>query len=385
MIPANLISRVVDRAGTELVPRWLGERDHGWLRVVLDEHERHVGLRRAELARRLAEPLPVRCPKAKLDLAVSVLDGLSRTRVVSSVRPRLARSALFGAAARVGRNAALGEAARELGVAPSEVEAALFADLPTERRVRSLASLTPADLAAETNLALAGALLARASVVHVRADAGGGAVVRRARRLGLICAARGSAPASRTEEEDPRIDLAISGPFALFRRTELYGRALASLARELGDCERWELRATCSLPRQPGDWTLALRAEQGLARRRGGVAQDAPIVDRLARELESLAPDWSVVRDPPPLVAGEALVFPDLELRHRADPDTRWHIEVAGFWTHESIASRAALNHFILCVDGRRGCSDGAPPAGARVVRYGRRIDPGAVLALIVQ
>lgn len=373
MIPARVLLKVVDRAGTELVPRWFGERDHGWLRALLDEHARHVGQRRAELAQRLSEPLSVRAPKAKLDLAVTVLDGLSRTRVVSSVKPRAVRAAVFGAAARVGRSAAFEHAARELGVAEAELDVALFADLPTERRVRSLGSLSAADLADHANLALAAALLSRASVVHVRVRGDAGTMARRVRRLGLICTARGS---------DTALELSISGPFALFRRTELYGRALASLISEIGGLEHWELRATCVLPRLAGEWTLALRAEQRVLPRRECEISTA-VVDRLARELGKLAPRWQVVRDPPPIDAGDALVFPDLELRHREDPARRWRIEVAGFWTRESIAARTALEHFILCVDGRRGCSDTALPHGAHVLRYGRRVDPRAVLALL--
>jgi hypothetical protein len=43
----------------------LTERDHPWLRALIDEYEWGVGTKRSELLTRLREPLPVRAPKAK--------------------------------------------------------------------------------------------------------------------------------------------------------------------------------------------------------------------------------------------------------------------------------------------------------------------------------
>ena len=52
--------------GAALVPHLLGEHDHPWLRVLLDEHERFVGARRT-LDARLREPLPCESPHASAD------------------------------------------------------------------------------------------------------------------------------------------------------------------------------------------------------------------------------------------------------------------------------------------------------------------------------
>lgn len=371
MLPVSLVSRASDLVGGEIVPRWLGERDHAWIRVLLDEHERYVGRRRAELAARLREPLSARCPKAKLDLAVAVLDRLSPPRVAGPLRPRDVRAVAFHAAARGGPAAALAEAARILDVPPEAVDEALFADLPGERRVRSLASVSPAALADEVNLAIAGTLLARSSVVRVQVPDDGAALIRRARHLGLVC----------TVVDTPR-ELSISGPFSLFRRTALYGRALAALAGELAGCEDWKLAASCSLPSGPGELVFVLGPDLLPASRRTGIP-DHPLVERLARELTSLLPDWRISRDPPPLRAAGVLAFPDLEIAHGTDPARRWYLEIAGFWTQDWLRARAAFEHLVVCVDSRRSCDEDAPGA-PYVVPYRQRVDARVVARIVV-
>jgi hypothetical protein len=91
LIPQSL-SLVSTRAfGDPFVPHYLTERDHPWLRTLLDEHARFVGRRRTELRARMQEPLPVLAPKAKLRIAAHVLDRLSRDHTESALVPREAR------------------------------------------------------------------------------------------------------------------------------------------------------------------------------------------------------------------------------------------------------------------------------------------------------
>ena len=60
-----------------------------------------------------------------------------------------------------------------------------------------------------------------------------------------------------------------------------------------------------------------------------------------------------------------------------------------GFWTPAYLEKKlrslrqAELRHLVLCIDETRNCSDSELPAGARVVRFRRRINPTAVLAAI--
>jgi predicted nuclease of restriction endonuclease-like RecB superfamily len=388
LLPAALVRPAVEHCKGQIVPHWFTERDHPWLRALLDEYERFAGRRRTELAERLAEPLGVRCPRTKLKIAVRVLDRLLRPNRIAGVRPRRARSAAFRASAACGtREEALARAASELGVQQTEVERALFSDLPAERRVVAPGAISPVDVARESNRELVASLMARASAVRLRVWGNTRAVVRHAHCLGLICVVRAAEP--KALEPLEAVEIEISGPFALFRKTELYGRALASLVPRLGWCERYELVADCALAGSAATASLIVRSGDPIAPARELARYDSRLEERFARELGKLAPDWFIVREPRPIDVGGAVIFPDFELRHRHDARRFWLVEIAGFWTaryaeHKLDAlRRAGLDRLILCLDAERCCSDGELPRGARVVPYRRRIDARAVLAIL--
>jgi uncharacterized protein len=76
-------------------------------------------------------------------------------------------------------------------------------------------------------------------------------------------------------------------------------------------------------------------------------------------------------------------------LRHRSDSARQWLLEIVGFWTPDYVARKLALyrsarlSNLILCIDEGRNCAEADLPSGARIVRYRRRVDAGAVLRVI--
>src|SRR2546430_17686913 len=94
LLSADLLSYSV--AGTLVVPHFLGEHDHPWLRVLLEEHERFVGKPQRELEARLREPLPCESPPEKPRLAVQVLGGLRPVHRKTAASPRPAPALPFG-------------------------------------------------------------------------------------------------------------------------------------------------------------------------------------------------------------------------------------------------------------------------------------------------
>src|SRR5437870_12894616 len=78
------------------------------------------------------------------------------------------------------------------------------------------------------------------------------AVVRHAKLRGRICAVV-------PREGERRAALEISGPYALFRRTLVYGRALSELLPLLAWCHRFHLQAVCAVRGQQ----LILRLASG--------------------------------------------------------------------------------------------------------------------------
>ncbi|HJW68758.1 MAG TPA: DUF790 family protein [Candidatus Binatia bacterium] len=365
-----------------VVPHFLGAHDHPWLHVLLDEYARFVGRRQRELDERLREPLPCASPLAKRRVAVHVLARLCGNYRTTRTAPRSARAAVFVEAARSQAEPAVVVAcvATRLGVTATELTDALFADLPGERVVAAPAELlSPEELALRTNLAIAQAFLFRSAAVLIEMEGNARAVVRHAKLRGLICSV---APG----RDEGRAALEISGPYALFRRTLLYGRALSEILPLLAWCQRFWLRADCTVRGQH----LVLQLGSGAPIFPGKQPRlyDSKLEERFARDFRRIAPDWDVVREPEPVPAGDALIFPDFALQHRRD-GRRWLVEIVGFWTPQYVERKLALlraarlGNLILCVDEARSCAEAKVSASTRVIAFCRRIDAAAVLRLI--
>ena len=380
MLADNKIPARVDRG--RVWPDFLGPQDHPWLGILMEEIDRFRGRPRRELEERLRAPLPCAAPLRKCRAATANLLRLWRSVADPPVDPAAAREALFTAAAEPGRPSraqATEAAAARLGITGEALEAALFADLPGERIVRAPERIPSVhDAACRVNLAIAQALLFRASAVGIRAEGAMRPVVRQARLRGLLCTVwSGQTPL-----------LEVSGPFALFRRTLLYGRALGELLPFLARTAHFELVARCTLGGQEGE--LHLRSGDAIFPAEDPKTFDSKLEARFARDFKSAAPDWDLLREPEPVKAGGTLVFPDFLLRHRLEPTRQHLLEIVGFWTPEYVQKKlaglraAGIHNLILAIDEERRCAEGDLPPSARVIWFRRRIDPKQVLELLV-
>lgn len=382
MLPDHLLSYSV--SGALVVPHFLGEHDHPWLRVLLEEHERFIGRPQRELEARLREPLPCESPPNKLRLAIQVLARLRRDRRNTAVVPsRRARALVFVEAARATTppHIVLSTIAASLGVTPGDLRDSLFADLPGERLVGALGQpVSAVELALRSNLALVQALLCHATTVKIDVEGHTRVVVRHAKWRGLICTV-----AERSETSGASFE--ISGPFALFRNTRLYGRALGELVPLLAWCARFRLRAQCLFDGRHR--TLELATGDPIFPGIAPNQYDSCVEERFAREFRRLAPEWDVLREPEPIPVDGTLIFPDFALQHRSNPARRWLLEIVGFWTADYVARKlalyrsACLSNLILCVDDSRNCAEADLPPGALVVRFRRRVDAAAVLRVV--
>jgi uncharacterized protein len=380
--------RLSARVGPErLVLSYLSPYDEPWLEALLAECARFVGRKQAELQERLREPLGVPAPRSKLRVAAQVLERLLPENPQRSPLPREVRARVFAAAAHtfVSRQQVLAGVARELSVDVPTLELALFADLAGQRRIAALPpDLSAGRLALLANQALVHTFLKRALRVRIKAWGSAHTLVKQARRLGLICLV--STLAGPSPHGEPGVVLDISGPFALFRKTELYGRALASLLPHAARCQHFELEAACALGRGAPLATLGVSPSDPIFAATEPSAFDSRVETRLRRELERLKANWRWVLEPSPVASPEGLHFPDVELVHASDPERRWQLEIVGFWTPEYLRQRLAATsgaglRFILCVDEARRCSEQDFPADPRVFRYKTRIDVKRLLA----
>lgn len=384
MLPRSLLSyRPVNGA---VVPDYLGPQDYPWLRALIDEYDRFAGKPSRELAQRLREPLSPDAPTSRKDRAARVLDRLCRGREKPVLRPADVRAAVFAAAAGrpdVARAVVCLEVAERLEVDVATLDACMFADLPSERRIAAPPrDLDPVTLALETNLALAQGLLRRAIEVRLELCGNARSVVRLARLRGLICVVERPGSGSSADAV-----LSASGPLALFRQTIVYGRALASLIPALAWCERFRLQAKCAL--EDAIVPIEVRSGDPVFPAAEPRRFDSKLEKRFARELAKEAPDWEIIREPEPIEAEGRLIFPDFALEHRRDTRCRWLLEIVGYWTDDYIRDKlsalraASVENLIVCIDADRNCGQDQLPAHAALVQFRRRIDPNDVLQII--
>lgn len=382
MLPGPLLLYSI-RQG-QVLPRLLTLADEPWLRQLIDLHDAFVGKRRIELDEALRAAEPVGFARRPHRAAARLLGRMYTGERPKAGLSRRVRSTLFAAAAGrpLERDRILAEVARESNRDPAELESALFADLAHERPVEEpQEAVVPADLALRCNLANAQGLLYRAAEVDLILHGNARRVVHYARLRGLICTVGAE------ERDPPGVQLHLSGPFSLFRRTLVYGRALGGMLPQLMWCKRFHLRAGCTLP--SGTGALTLKTGAPIFPASEPKRYDSQIEQRFARDMGRATREWELVREPQPIEADGTLIYPDFMLVHTQDPRRRWLIEIVGFWTADYLRKKLArlrhaeLTNLLLCVDAARACSRDDLPPNARVIRYKGRIDPREVLERI--
>lgn len=377
----------------ELRPRWIGPADEPWVRSLRCAYERFEGRARRELDAFVADELRT-VAASRLAAVRRALDVCWSSDTHRTVRPTEARRRLFAAAAdRPGReapgwrDAVVRRTASELDVSAVELEAALFADLAAEQRLRAPDPI-PAlpDLIAAANAQLGARVLRGASAIELELCGNARRAVLALKRRGLICLVQpqiAPIPPGTTPTDDVRVH--VSGPLSLLRHTRMYGSALAAVLPELPWCERWTLRAHVWTPAGPA--VAVIGSGDPIAPAPEPPRFDSALEARFERDLARAAPDWRIIREPEPVAAGDSIAFPDFALEHRRDPARRWIVEVIGYWTEAYLRRKlaqlqVASERWILAIDAKRDC-DGQLPPDARVVRYRRKIDVREVLAII--
>jgi uncharacterized protein len=358
---------------------FLGPQDEPWVQSLLGEMQRFEGQRRRQLAERLAEPLSFNAPYFKRRAASRILMRLWKPEKLVGVRPTVLREAVFSAAAlHEDRQDVLDAAALSFSLSRQALAETLFGDLPGERIVRAPCPVPLAhEVVLRTNLAIAQAAVMRASTIALNIQGATRPIVRLAKLRGLLCVVKEA-----TAGAPPLLE--ISGPFALFRHTLIYGRALAELLPHLAWCARFTLNAQCSLRGRLCDVSIDNSAPIFPAD--APATFDSKLEARFAKDIAALALDWDLLREPEPLQASGTLIFPDFLLTHRIHKERRVFIELIGFWTPEYLTKKLArlrdsgIANIVLCLDEDRLCNADELPPGLPIVKYRRRVDAAAVM-----
>jgi predicted nuclease of restriction endonuclease-like RecB superfamily len=340
----------VSRHGGGYRPAFVGEEAEDLAARLIGVYQGHVGESRADLDAAL-EDLEREHEDFKLVRGFAKLlerEAVFETR--APIDPERARRHVFEAAEAVGvatteqRRTALERAADGLGVEPADLEASLYADLPDRQVLAAFdPRWDPGELVAQYDLSLAQTALFDATEARIRCS-DPKALVSAIKRLGLLYEIH--LPESR-DPGDP-IDLStrevrVTGPDSLFRRTRRYGTSFARLLRTLATQAEWRLTAT--IDDRGTERELTLDSEDPIrvpgTEPVADVEFDSSVEADFATRFEALDLDWTLVREPDVLAAGDRAMIPDFAFVYD-HADFRVYFEIMGFWTPEYVREKLA-------------------------------------------
>lgn len=281
------------------------------------------------------------------------------------------------------RESIVSSTARSLALQDGELETLLFCDLPNEKRIKKPEiELNPSFVALYANSLLIQSFLARALSVTIQLEGNARIVVRQAKLRGLIC------ELSKVPNQT-YATLTISGPYVLFRRTLLYGRALGELLPQLAWCNRFRLKARCII----GERESLLEVSSGdpVFPAKTPKQFDSKVEEKFSKRFLKAAKGWDLIREPKAIESDDTLIFPDFLIRERSNPNNEWLLEIVGFWIPDYLRKKMVqlrkvkLQNFILCVDATLNCSDTEIPKDAHLVRFNKNIDPESIIKIIEQ
>jgi predicted nuclease of restriction endonuclease-like RecB superfamily len=336
----------VSRAGGGYHPQFADAAEERLAARVIGCYQGHVGERRADLQTALTD-IERDSDDFKLVRGFAkLLDREATYETRAPVDPERARRAAFAAGETVGvvteseRATALARAAERLGADPEDVEASLYADREREQVLVDVdVRWDPETLVEQYNLSLAQTALFDATEVRVRSS-DPKRVVSAVKRLRLLYEVRRLPEADRRVVGETDREVVVTGPDALFRRSRRYGTRFARLLRTVAGTAEWRLEATVDDRGTERELTLAtgdvtVPGVDPVAE----VTFDSGVEADFAARFSSLDLDWTLVREPDPVPAGEHVVIPDFAFDYDHG-DFRVYFEIMGFWTPEYVEKK---------------------------------------------
>jgi uncharacterized protein len=339
-------------ARDRIVPHYLNTADPGWLEAaerLLELFRGQDGRTRGELEDDQREAFGDDPGQLVHQGLAKLLEDRCEFEVVSGHPPDQLRAAVFRAAARhrlaapaegeaalaatpFDRDAVVAEVAGELGLSVEAVEGGLFADLKSEQRLVRFKDVSARHLLERYNVALAQAVLLRATRVHVTVRREPPQryrqLLRQVKFHRLVCEMEQVGPDSHR--------LHLDGPLSLFSATQKYGLQLALFLPAVLLCRDFELKAELRWGPQRKPKTFLLTPGDGLVSHYADTGMYVPPELRLFVEaFRKRIEDWELVEETEVFPLGGGFWVPDFRLVHKATGQIVL-LEVLGFWRRAS-------------------------------------------------
>lgn len=230
--------------------------------------------------------------------------------------------------------------AAEAGIAPEALDRALYADLERAHVLRAFEAIAPKALLHRYNLALAQAVLLRASSLEVTIAPGDPQRYRQLFRYikfyRLMHAVRG--------DRDSGYTITLDGPASMFQLSSKYGVQMAEFLPALLLCEDWTLRAELLWGKDRRPAFFELTHGSGLVSHYPDKGVYVTDEERWFVERFTAAKTrWELHKRPEIIdLGGRGVLIPDFVLKHR-DDGREALLEIVGFWRKGYLESRLAL------------------------------------------
>jgi predicted nuclease of restriction endonuclease-like RecB superfamily len=343
-------------ARDRIIPYYLDVDDATWLEVaerLLELFRGQDGRTRGELEEDQREAFGDDPSQLVHQGLAKLLEDRCDFEVVSGHPPEQLRAAAFrlaaeqrkaetvpalGVAPHFDRTAVLRQIAADLELTPEVVEAGLFADLKSEQRLAKFKDITAQRLLQRYNVALAQAVLLRATRVHITVR---GEPPQRFRQLlrrvkfhRLVC------EVERITTESVRLHL--DGPLSLFSATQKYGLQLALFFPAVLLCRDFELKAELRWGAQRKPKTFLATSGDGLVSHYPDSGMYVPPELHLFVEaFRKRVADWELVEETDIFPLGTGFWVPDFRLVH-GESRRSVLLEVLGFWRRSSAEQHLA-------------------------------------------
>jgi predicted nuclease of restriction endonuclease-like RecB superfamily len=220
-----------------------------------------------------------------------------------------------------------------LGRPWSEIDAALYADLPAFHRLRSFEGFPhSAALLARYNVAQLQACLYDAEHVTIEAGADFKTLLRYAKLARLLH--------DITPLPGDRYFLELTGPASVLRETRVYGASFARFLPAVLACRDWRLQARVRTPWRTTA-TLELSSADRFHSHLPRLSEfDSTVEEKFAKKFGEERAGWRLSREAAILCLHQKAFVPDFVLRHADGREVL--LEIVGFWTPEYLEAKLA-------------------------------------------
>ena len=279
------------------------------------------------------------------------------------------------------RPKALTKIANELNVSGEAVMDGMYADLEENRILTGFEPPTTEWLLDRYNVALAQAMLYRASEMTIRIyrniPTKYKLVFQFIKFFRLMHVVDGN--------NADGYQIVLDGPASMFRLSQKYGIQMALFLPALLHCDRWWLDATIIMNKND-HLQFNLTDEFGLqSHYRDPGEFDSELERHFATQYDKVETEWTLERETDIINLKDTVMIPDFAFSH---PDGRRALmEIVGFWTPDYLQKklwklkRAAMSNMIIAVSDQLNCStEDFRDIPGEVLFFKTRIKPKDVL-----